>query len=151
DFTHKNDIRVVAQNRAQPASKREPSLLGHLNLVHPPELVLNGVLDRNDLPDRIVDFMERRIEGGSLATAGGPGNEYDSMGQAEDVAERLEFPRVHPQFAHATQGRALSQQAHHHRLTVEHRYHGYTNVHFVAFQPNLDAAVLRQAFLRDIE
>jgi hypothetical protein len=49
DLADKNLVRVMPQDRPQPARKRQPLLLIHRDLRDPPYLVLDGVLNRNDL------------------------------------------------------------------------------------------------------
>jgi len=45
----------------------------------------------------------------------------------------------------------LPQQAHDDRFAVEHRDDRHANIHFAVSNPNFDAAILRQPFLRDVE
>ena len=73
------------------------------------------------------------------------------MRQLEHAPETLEFATVQAQFAHPAQCRVLPQQTHHDRFAVKHRYHRHANVHLVVFEPDSDAAVLRQTLLRDVE
>src|SRR4030095_10343590 len=55
------------------------------------------------------------------------------------------------EFVHAAQRGILPQQTHHNRLAVQHGNHRNTNVHLCVVEADLDAAVLGEAFLGDIE
>ncbi len=63
----------------------------------------------------------------------------------------LVFARVHPDFTEAAQRGILPEQTHDDRLAVQHRNHRDADVHVGVIEANLDAAVLRQAFFRDVE
>ena len=73
------------------------------------------------------------------------------MRQLEHAPETVEFATVQAQFAHPAQGRVLPQQPHYHRFAVQHRNHRHANIHLVVFQPDFDAAILRQTLFRDVE
>src|SRR5436305_9055024 len=79
DFTDEYDIRVMAENRAQSASKSQPRLLGHLNLVHAAKLILDWVFNRYDFPDGIIDAVQRRVERRSLAASRWTGDQDDAV------------------------------------------------------------------------
>jgi hypothetical protein len=68
-----------------------------------------------------------------------------------NTAETRWFPLGHPQVIEPHQGGILPQQAHHHGLAVDHGNDGDAHVHLAAFEPDLDPAVLRQAFFGDVQ
>ncbi len=72
-------------------------------------------------------------------------------GRPQDVLEMFQLALVHADFAKAAQRGILPQQTHHDRLAVQHRNHGNADVHLGLLDAHLDAAVLRQAFFRDVE
>src|SRR5262245_6115394 len=141
----------MAENGTQSPREGQTCFLRHLNLVHPLELILDWVLDRDDFADRIVDGIERRIKGRSLAAAGWAGDEHDSVWQFEHALETLDFPFGHAQVLQASQGRVLPQQTHDYRLAVQHRDDRDTDVHLAVLDANLDPAILRQALFSDVE
>ena len=67
NLSNEDNVGVLTQNRLQPSSKGEPSLLIGLNLIDRRENVFNGVLDRHDISSNIADLIERRIQRGRLA------------------------------------------------------------------------------------
>src|SRR6185369_11009003 len=74
DLAYHDLVGIVAQDRAQAAREGEALLLVHRNLQHPGKLVFDRVLDGDDLVLGAIDLGERRVEGGGLAAAGGPGD-----------------------------------------------------------------------------
>ena len=72
-------------------------------------------------------------------------------GRPQNVLEMFQFARVHADFAKAAQRGILPQQTHDDRFAVQHRNHGNADVHLGVVNAHLDAAVLRQAFFRDVE
>src|SRR5208283_1311829 len=151
DFADENYIRVVAQDRAQPARKGQAGLLVDLDLIDAFELIFNGIFHGDDFADGIVDLIQRGIKRGGFAAAGGAGDEDDAVRQLEHAAETVQFAPGHVQFAHAAQRRVLPEQAHDHRLAVQHGNDGNTDVHLGLVNAHADTAVLRQAFLGDVE
>jgi hypothetical protein len=105
----------------------------------------------DDLADGIVDFVEGGVKRRGFAAAGGAGDEDDAVRQLEHAPETVQLAPVHVQFAHAAQRRVLPQQTHDHGLAVQHRNHRDADVHLGVVETDLDAAVLRQAFFRDVE
>ena len=52
NFADQHHVRVVAQNRAQPAREGQAGLFGNLDLVDALELIFDRVFDGDDLADR---------------------------------------------------------------------------------------------------
>src|SRR5208282_3852458 len=151
NFADQHHIRVVAQNRAQPAREREAGLFTDLDLVDALELVFHWIFNRDDFADGVVDFVERGVKRRGFAAAGRAGDQDDSVRQPEHAAETVQFAPVHVEFGHAAQRGVLAEQTHHDRLAMQHRNHRNADVHFGVIETNLDAAVLRQAFFGDVE
>ncbi len=101
NFADEHDVRIVTQNRAQPAREGQPGLFGHLNLVDPLELIFDRVLDRDDLADRVVDLVQRGVERRRLAAAGRAGDEHDAVRHLEHAVEELALARGHAEPARA--------------------------------------------------
>src|SRR5438876_4209043 len=99
----------MAQDRAQTAGKRQPGLLGDLNLVYAAQLVLDWIFDGDDLADGVVDFVQRSVERRGLAAAGRAGDENDAVRQTEHAPERFQFALVETEFLHAKQRGVLPE------------------------------------------
>jgi hypothetical protein len=89
DLPDQDDVGVLADDVSQPGREGEADLRAHRNLVHALQLVLDRVLDGDDLAIGRVDLVERAIERGRLAGAGGAGHEQDAVGARD---QRLEAP-----------------------------------------------------------
>src|SRR6266516_7358181 len=151
NFADQDHVRVMPQNRTQPAGESQPGLFRNLDLVEAFELIFDRVFNGNDLADGIVDLTERRVESRGLSATRGTGYQDDAVRQAEHAPERLKLPGIQTQFAHAAQRGVLPQQPHDHRFAVEHWDDGDANVHLIFFQADFVATILRQPFLRDVE
>ena len=151
DFADQNNVRVVAQNRPEPARKGEPGLFVDLNLIDALELIFNRVFHRDDFADGIVDLVQRGVEGGGFARASRAGDQNDAVRQAENVLKMFQLAGVEPDFAESAQRRILPEQAHHHRLSMQHRDDGNADVDLGLIDPDLDPTVLRQPFFRDVQ
>ncbi len=134
-----------------PRAKVRPAFVVDLDLVDAAQVVLDRVLDGDDLALDVVDARERRVERGGLAAAGRAGDQHDAVRQVQDLLERGAVPRGHAELLEAEQRGAAVQQAQHHRLAVEHRDDRDAHVHLALGDPQLDAPVLRQALLGDVQ
>ena len=99
----------------------------------------------------IVDFLQRAVKRGGLTAAGGPGDQDHAMGLQDHLVETRQLLR---RKAHSLQlGKNLPalEQANDHAFAVQRRHRGDTQIDILAAQSGLDATVLRQAALGDIE
>ena len=81
DLADQEHVRVRAEDRAQAAGERESGARVDLDLVEPFDAVLDGILDRRQLPVRRVESWRQREERRRLARARGADD--------DDGAERL--------------------------------------------------------------
>ena len=153
DFAHHDDVRVLAHDVAQAGGEGQPDLRIHVDLVDAVHLVFDRIFDRDDLLVGQVDALQRGIERGGLAAAGGAGDQEDAVRQADvKCSMRRQHAVVEAQPAQIVEiaGGAV-EQAHHDAFAVERGQRGDAEVHFAAEDLDLDAAVLRQAALGDIQ
>ncbi len=151
DFANQNHVRVVAQYRAQPPRERQARLLRNLYLVDAAQLILHRVFDGNDFAVRVIDLVERGVEGRGLAAAGGAGDQDDAVRQLQHAPEAAQFTLGHAQLAHPAQGCVLPQQPQHQRLAMQHRNHRNPDVHLHLLDPDLDAPILRQPLFSNVQ
>ncbi len=71
----------------KPGGEGEPDLGLHGNLIHTLELVLDGILDRQDLSDWRVDLVESGVERGRLARPSRARHQEDAMGKGDEPFE----------------------------------------------------------------
>ena len=152
DFTHHDDVRVLAHDVAQARGEGQADLRVDVDLVDPVHLVLHRIFDGDDLLVGKVDAFERRIERGGFAAAGGPGDQKHAVRQAGEMLHALQHAVVEAQAAQVVEiaGGAV-QQAHDDALAVQRGQGGDAQIHFAAHHLDLDTPVLRQAALGDVE
>jgi hypothetical protein len=68
-----------------------------LHRIHGGQLVFDGLLDRDDLVLRLVKFRQRRIKGRGLATAGGAGDQYQTMRFTNQAVYSFQYVLLHPE------------------------------------------------------
>ena len=90
DFADEDLVGIVAEDGAQAAGEGEALLLVDGNLRDAADLVLDRVFDGDDLVFFALDLVERGVEGGGLAGAGGAGDEHHAVGLLDVAAEAAE-------------------------------------------------------------
>ena len=151
DFADENHVRIVAQNGAQPARKRQAGFFVDLDLIDALELIFDRIFNGDDFADGIVDLVQRGVERRGFAGARRAGDQNDAVRQAENMLETFIFALGHADLAQAAQRGVLPEQTHDDRFAVQHRNDGNADVHFRVVDADFDASVLRQAFFRDVE
>ncbi len=128
-----------------PAAELSP-ILGF----NPLELVLHRVLDGDDLEVGAIDLVERRVEGGGLAGAGGAGDEEDAVRSPDQSLESLRGAAREAEAIEGQEDGGSVEQPHHDGLAVDGRHGGDADVDPPAVRRDPDAPVLGQAALGDI-
>src|SRR2546422_903398 len=150
DLADEDHVGVLAHDVAQTGRERQPDLRLHGDLVDALQLVLDGVLDRDDLALRRVDLVERLVERGRLAGAGGPGDQDDPVRALDQRVETLERVGREAELVERQEHARALQQPHDDRLAVHGGDGGHADVHARAVQVDADAAILRQPPLGDV-
>ena len=83
DLAHHDNIGVLAQNRAQTIGKGQIDLGIDLDLPHPIELILDGVLDGDDVQFRRIEAQQRGVQGGRFPTARWASHQNDAVRAAD--------------------------------------------------------------------
>ena len=81
NFADENHVRVVAQNRAQPARERQAGFFVDLNLIDALELIFHRIFHRDDFADGVVDFVQRGVKRRGFAGTGRAGDQNNSVRQ----------------------------------------------------------------------
>src|ERR1700691_535028 len=79
DFSHHDDVGVLAQDGAQPARESHLDLGVDLRLTDAVNEILDRVLDRDDVAGVVIEALKPRIERRRLAGAGGAGDEKNAV------------------------------------------------------------------------
>ena len=66
-----DDVRILAQERAQAGGEGQADLAVGLHLVDAGEVVLHGIFRGGDVHPGPVEFRKHAVEGGGLAASGG--------------------------------------------------------------------------------
>ncbi len=140
----------------RPRAKVRPFFLVDGNLGDAADLVFDRVLDGDDLVFVALDLVERGVERGGFAGAGGTGDEHHAVGLADVAAEAAEifFSEAHhverevaELFAH----RFFVEDAEDGVFAMHGGHDGDAEVDEAALVADAEAAVLRDAALGDVE
>src|SRR5580700_6172147 len=152
DFADHYHVRVLAHDVPQAGGEGQTDLRIHVDLIDTIHLVFDGVFDGDDFLVRNVDALERRIERGGLTAAGGSGDQENAVRQRGEMLHAGQHEVVEAQTAQVVEvAGGTVEQAHDYAFAVEGRQRRDAQIDFAAQNLNLDAAVLRQAALGDIE
>ena len=155
DLADEDDVGVLPQEGAQRRREGQADLLLHLDLVDAGEVELDRVLGRHDVDGRVVQGGDRGVERVRLARAGRPGDEHDAVGPVDRVLEAAQRLLVEAELRHVELQLRLVEQPHDDLLAELRRDARDAQVEvaraLLDAQPDLDAAVLRQALLGDVE
>src|SRR2546427_8758599 len=151
DLAHHDDIGVLADDRAQPVREGEPDLRLHVDLIHAEQLVLDRILDGDELLVGRVDLVERPVERGRLAAAGGAGHQDHAVGLRDQPVELRERVLRETERPEGHDDRRAVEDAEHDTLAVERGEGRDAEIDLAPHEPQLDAPVLRQAPLGDVE
>src|SRR5580704_8475676 len=79
DFSHHDDVGVLAQDGAQPACESHLDLGIDLRLPDAVNEILDRVLDRDDVAGVVIETLEARVQRRRLAGARRTGDEQDAV------------------------------------------------------------------------
>ena len=136
----------------KPGGEGQPDLRIHVDLVDPVHLIFHRIFDGDDLLVGLIDALQRGIERGRFAAAGGAGHQKNAVRQRRVMLHAREHVLVEAQPPQIVEiARRAVEQAHDDAFAVERGQRGNAQIHFAAQHLDLDAAVLRQAALGDVQ
>ena len=151
DLADHQHIRILPQQRAQGIGETETHLVIDLKLIDAGKIELDGIFHGADVGIRLVDLLEHGIERGRFTRAGRPGYQQQAVGLLHDFLKRREHFIGEPESFQIHRDVAVIDDADD-RLFAEFFRHGRdAQIDGAAFQQHVDAAVLRQAALGDIQ
>ena len=121
DLADHDDVRVLAEDGAEPVGEGEIDLRVDLDLAHPLQLVLDRVLDGDDVLLRRVDLVQRGIEGGGLAAAGRAGDQDDAAGAGQEPLHEAARSLGQADLRQGQDAALLVQKPQHHPLAEKGR------------------------------
>ena len=151
DFPDHDDVRILPQNGAQGVGEAEADFFFDRHLVDAGDLKFDGVFDRDDVEDRIVQLVERGVQRGGFAGAGRAGDEDQSVRRVHGGLHLLEGVGIQSQLFHARGKVALVEHAQHDFFAMHRGHDGNAQIKILAGHLDAHAAVLRQPALGDVE
>src|SRR6266446_10119068 len=89
NFADHDDVRRLAEDRAQSRRKSHADLRIHWHLVDPVHLIFNRLFHRDDLAVWFVDVIEAGVKGGRLTGPGRASDKENPVRQLDQVLEDL--------------------------------------------------------------
>ena len=150
-FAHQDDVRILPQSRSEHGCEFQADFRVHLYLGDPWQAVFHRVLGGDDFHLRLVQFGQRPVQGCGFTATGRAGDQNHAVGLLDQFTEPGQQLRRHTRAFEIQGTLALIQQTHDHRLAILYGHGGYPHVNAAAFYPNVEAAILGQSFLGNIE
>lgn len=151
NFPDHHHVRVLTQNGAQPAGKGHVHARVNLRLPHPFQLVLNRIFHGQNVAFVAVQRREYGVQRGTFTGTRRAGNEDDPVRAVDQPFQLLQLFINQPQLVDVGLEIAFIEQAHHHALAVLGRNGRDAHVDGLATDAQGDTAILREAFLGDVE
>ena len=156
NLTHHHPVGVVTKDGAQATREGETLFFVNRNLHHPLQLILHRIFDGDDLVAPGIRFRYRGIERGGLAAAGGAGHQQHAVRQRRQPTHRrarwpIKSERLQGERALGLVDLRPVQHPDHRILAKHARHDGQTKVDVAALHPQLEATILRQSPLTDIQ
>src|SRR5262249_44933063 len=115
------------------------------------DVVLDRIFHGHDVLGVVVQALERGIERGGLAGAGGTGDQNDAVRLVDELIHGGLGVRIHAEGVQVEPACLLVENTQHHALAVPGGDGRYAYVDRTAGDFQADAAILRQALLGDVE
>ena len=85
NFADHDDVGILTDDVPQPRREGQPDLRIDVDLIDPVHLVFDRIFDRDDLLVRQIDALQRGVERGRFAAAGGAGDQKDAVRQRREM------------------------------------------------------------------
>ncbi len=151
DLTHHDHVRVLTQNRAQPAGEGHVDLGVDLGLADARQEVFHRVLNGQDIAAAGIDVAQARVQGGGFTRTGRTGHQNDAVGLEQGFGQPVAHKGRHGQLVQGQLPGRLVEQAQYNPFTVGRGDRGHPDVYGVARQAHGNPAILGQALLGDIQ
>ena len=89
DFADNDDVRILAQKRAQRDGEGEASLLAHADLIDSGELDFSRIFDRTEVARFGVEHLQKTVQRERLAAACRAGDEHQSVRRTDGRFHRV--------------------------------------------------------------
>ena len=150
DFSHHDDVGVLAQERSQCRGESEVDFWVHRSLRDALQFVFDGLFDSRDVQFWAANHLEQRVERGCLARARGARDKKHPVGLVDFFIDCRDVSLRHAQGIKFVDNLSLVEQAKNHLLPVICGECRHADVHRLAPVVETDAAVLRTALFCDV-
>ncbi len=150
DLADHDDVRVLAQDRAERGREGDADLRLHRGLIDLLMHHFDRIFDRRDVDLGARQRLQRRIERHGLSRTGRAGDQNDSVRPLDPLIEGLQFIFVESEAGNRSQHHVGIEDAHDDFFAEGNRQSRDAQLDLFAVMLGLDAAVLRPALLGDI-
>ena len=151
DFTDQNRVRVLSQHRSQNAPECQLDVGLDLTLNDAVDVVFDRILGGNQLAARIVQLAQGRVKRRRLARTRRARADGDSVGLVNELADRVEIVLAQAELVEIEAHVAAVEHAHDHGLAEHRRQNAHAQIDRLIVHRQLDAPVLRQPALGNVE
>ena len=151
DFTDHQDVGILPQQAAQDAGERQADAVIHLELIDQLQLEFDRIFDRANVLFNGADGIERGIQCRALAAACWSGHQDDAVGAIDILLESFQVFAAESKLRQCQRDVAVVQDSDHGLFTVSHRQRADSQIDGTAFHHHVDAAVLGQPTLADVQ
>ena len=149
NFPDHDDVGVGTEDGAEGGGEGQADFAFHGDLHDTRELVFDGVFDGDDAAVWMVYLGEEGVKAGGFSGTGGAGDEDDAVGEVEQGLDAFAHEGLHVQLLDAEF--FLVEEAQGDALAFHGWHGGDADVDGLALELEVDASVLREAALGDVE
>ena len=151
NFADHHDIRILTQDRAQRLGKVQSNLRLNLNLVDSGKLVFDRIFDGKQLQFRTIEMLQRRVKRCRFSASGRAGHKDDTVRQRHQAMQVGLRCLIKAKLREIELDARAVENSHHNTFAEDRRQRRNTNIDLDATHGRLDAAIMRQSSLGDIE
>ena len=149
-LSHHDAVRILTEEGTQRLGKGQPHGVIDRHLHDAVHFILHRVLRGDQLGVDRIDTAQRGIERGRLPRSGRPGDDEDAVRLLNRLHDVIKERFVHAEALQVQIHAGAVENAEHHGLPVLRGQAVHAHVHGFAVHRRHDAAVLRDAALRDV-
>src|ERR1700722_828219 len=151
DFSDHDDVGVLAQDSAQPARESHLDFGIDLRLTDAVNEILDRVLDGDDVTGVVIEAFKSRVQRGRLAGARGTGDEQNAVRLVDEFIHQPFSVGCHAKRSQVDAPGLFVEESQHDAFAMPGWDGRYAYIDRAPGDAQADAAILRQAFLGDVE
>ena len=152
NFADHDHVRILAHDVPQALREGQPDLRIHMDLIDPVHLILDRVFNRDDLLVGLIDALQCGIERSGFSATRRPRDHENAVRERSVILHAPQHVRIETQLFQIVEIAGGSvEQTHHDALSIQCRQCRNAQIHLAPDGLDLDASILGQAPLRDIQ